>query len=248
MRIFTISFFLIALNISVCGQSSPGKFSIGGQFGISSLAMNDLNTYVEKNFNDAGFDLYSTNNSLNIGLQANYHISNRFALRLGFGYYFPNKQSDSKPYYITDIQGSVIGETLLDVTYASRGYNLSLEPVYKFFQNEKYQFIAGTGILYSMGYLEIDTKNNDLNYYENKKWNNTSFGFMLNAHLEYYLNPFISILGGIQFRYMPIHDLKDEDGNTVIISGNVLDSKKVSLDYSGIELNVGILIYPFKIK
>ena len=248
MRIFTISFFLIALNISVCGQSNPGKFSFGGHFGISSLAMNDLNTYVEKNYNDAGFDLNSIKYCLNTGIQVNYQLADRYGLRLGFGYYFPTKQTSSKPFYILDIQGEVMAKTTLNIDMATRGYNLYFGPVYSFLQSDQYQVLAGMGVLYSTGYLEMDVLNNDFDYSENQKWKNNSFGLMANANFEYFLNPFLSIFGGIEFRLMNISDLKDEDGETVIISAEVLSNKTISLDYSGVGLNAGILIYPFNQK
>ncbi len=49
MRSITLSLFAAVLALTVFGQSNTQKISIGGHFGITTMAMTDLNTYIDRN-------------------------------------------------------------------------------------------------------------------------------------------------------------------------------------------------------
>ncbi len=52
----------------------------------------------------------------------------------------------------------------------------------------------------------------------------------------------------IEFRLMDISDLKDENGETIVVSAEILSKETISLESSGAGLNAGIFVYPFKAK
>ena len=248
LRIEIIILLLSLTSVFGYGQTDHKKLSFGANIGYSSLTMNDLNSYISNHFNAAGFNFNEINGCLNTGAQANYHVSRRIAFRLGFDYFIPFKQSDTKLLYRTDADGSVIGKSNLKVNLVTRAYDFYFEPLYKFFQGEKFRFMAGAGVLYSFGKLKLKAEDEYLDYYDQESWKNSAFGFLVNGDFEYYLKPFFSLLASLKIQYNLIPDLKDQDGNKVYLSKEIISDGSISLDYSGVSLNVGLLIYPFHIK
>lgn len=233
---------------SLYSQTDQKKFSFGANVGYSSLTMTDINSYINQHFNEAGFEFSEISGCLNVGFQANYHISKRIGFRLGINSFLPNKQSSSRVFYYTDADGSIIGKSELNITLLTRAFDLYFEPIYKFFQSEKYRFLAGAGILYSFGKINIDATDNKLSINQNENWKNSSPGFLLNGEFEYYVKPFLSLFAGMKIQYNLIPNLKDSDGNDVIISPEIIDDEQINLDYSGISLYIGLLVYPFNFK
>ncbi|MCD4697769.1 MAG: hypothetical protein K8S16_16210 [Bacteroidales bacterium] len=238
-----IPFFFFFLSVST-SQINDYKISIGVNIGYSTFMMNDINKYIRYNYNDVGFNFNEINSCINYGGQINYHFSNRLAVRLGFNYFNPPKQSSSIPVYFTDVQGAIFGKGKLDLSINTNAFTINLQPVYKFSQNKKFRFLAGIGVIYSKGKLLMEAEENKNSYSENIKWDNTNIGFLGSCEIEFYLIDFLSIFGEFSIQYNKIKELKDEDGQTVQISKYILNDGKINLDYSGVNLNFGILIYP----
>lgn len=205
--------------------------------------MKEMNTFINNNFNSAGFDFNEINSCINGGLQFNYQPFKRIGFTLGFNYFFPFKQSDGITIYHYDQLGYVIGKSGLNVDLMTRAYNFYLEPYYNFYQTEKYRFSAGIGILYSNGFLKLNMENDAEGIYKNEKWRNNSVGFLIDGNFEFIITPSFSVFAGLGYQYNNIANLMEEEGETVNISKDVLSDGTLSLDYSGLNLKVGIILY-----
>ena len=248
LRIYFI-ILLVALTCSVSfGQDNHKKFSIGAKIGYISLMMDDFNHYIKGHFNEAGFDFKEFNQSFKTGIHSDYHLSNRIALRIGYDYYFPYHQSDDIVLYHRDAQGVTYAQSNLEVSITAKSYNLYFEPLYKFFEGKNHRFMAGAGIIYSFGKLQLTADDDFLDYHDNENWKNSGIGFLLNGDFEYHLNRYISLMAGIEIQYNIIPDLKDENGNMVQIPNEIISNETISMDYSGATLSAGLVVYPFNIK
>jgi opacity protein-like surface antigen len=235
----TLLFCIIVSNSTVSKENDKiNRFSFGFNLGYSTYNLSGINRFIDTwgRSNYASMD--NINNGVQYSLLGEYKLyKSPFLLLRGEYSYFPRTTSANSTYLFFDDSVDIYIDlklasttTFLDVGY---GYNLVA-------QNIDLYIIGGIGYYYSDISQRIISKDEELPMSRKGGNQASNIGYRFGFGMKYRITDTLFISSHFYSNILKINTVRDEKGETVWVIDTKDVRRKLEIDQSGLQLQIGL--------